>query len=339
MLKIIIYNIENTPEFHELYQQSSLFAEIYFSDYQVSKKDLLPPFLQKNFISLSELDRQTYNFFVINGDQNTLNELNSRLSFFATPIMIDSQKIKLKFDFLQLIKFFSDMDSYSSLNTRPDFCITDEDLYPILYDHLAPAGSATNYFFQDLWAAYKINKLHPDMHYDVGSRLDGFIANLLAAQQPVTMLDIRPLPYTIPGLSFIQADATNMANIDDNSIFSLSALSSVEHFGLGRYGDPIDPDACFKTMTAFERVLAPGGHLYFAVPIGFQNRLCFNAHRIFTPQTVIACFPHLELCEFAYVHNNAVISFSNEQWIQNAESITAKLDKYIYGLFEFIKPI
>ena len=235
------------------------------------------------------------------------------------------------------MKFFSDIDTYSSLNTHQDFCITNEDLYPILYEHLASAGSASNYFFQDLWAAQKINNLHPDMHYDVGSRLDGFIANLLAAHQSVTMLDIRPLPYTVPGLSFIQADATNLENIDDNSISSLSALSSVEHFGLGRYGDPIDPDACFKTMTAFERVLTPNGHLYFAVPIGFQNRLCFNAHRIFTPQTVIASFPHLELCEFAYIHNNAIISYSNEQWTQNADSITANLDKCIYGLFEFIK--
>ena len=66
---------------------------------KVSKKDLLPLPLQNNFISISELGSQTYNFFVINGDQNTLNELNAHISLVTIPVKIDSEKIKLKFDF------------------------------------------------------------------------------------------------------------------------------------------------------------------------------------------------------------------------------------------------
>ena len=98
---------------------------------------------------------------------------------------------------------------------------------------------------------------------------------------PVTMIDIRPLPEKIEGLKFIQADATNLDGIADNSIKSLSSLCAPEHFGLGRYGDPIAPDACFKAMKSMQRVLQRGGYLYCAVPVGETSCVAFNAHRIF----------------------------------------------------------
>jgi hypothetical protein len=85
--------------------------------------------------------------------------------------------------------------------------------------------------------------------------------------------------------------------VPDDSVESLSSLHAVEHFGLGRYGDPLDPLACFTAMRAFARVLAPGGHLYFSVPIGVE-RVEFNAHRIFDPVRVLDTFAALELVEF-----------------------------------------
>ncbi|HHY1437048.1 TPA: DUF268 domain-containing protein [Campylobacter jejuni] len=78
-----------------------------------------------------------------------------------------------------------------------------------------------------------------------------------------------------------------MEEIKDNSVDSLSALCSVEHFGLRRYGDPIEPDAWEKALRSFQRVLKIGGKLYFSVPIGNENRVCFNAHRVFKPETII----------------------------------------------------
>ena len=73
---------------------------------------------------------------------------------------------------------------------------------------------------------------------------------LLSFRKNVILIDIRPLGKEIDGLEFIKADATNLENIDDNSIESISALSSIEHFGLGRYGDEVDPEACFKCFEA-----------------------------------------------------------------------------------------
>ncbi len=60
----------------------------------------------------------------------------------------------------------------------------------------------------------------------------------------------------------------------------LLSISSTEHDGLGRYGDPIDPDGDIKSMQAFKKMLNPGGKLLLAVPIG-ADRIDWNAHRIY----------------------------------------------------------
>ena len=44
-----------------------------------------------------------------------------------------------------------------------------------------------------------------------------------------------------------------------DSIPSISCLHAVEHVGLGRYGDPIDPEGCFTAMRELGRVVSPGG--------------------------------------------------------------------------------
>ena len=115
---------------------------------------------------------------------------------------------------------------------------------------------------------------------------------------PVTIVDIRELRSAVSGLDFVHADPTSLRQFDDGSIESLWSLHAVEHFGLGRYGDPVDPQAPFKVMEAFARVLAPGGSLYFSVPVG-RERLVFNAHRIFAPSTIISALDGLKLLSFS----------------------------------------
>lgn len=173
-------------------------------------------------------------------------------------------------------------------------------LLPILTDYREPAGQALgHYFFQDLWAAQKVFAARPSRHVDVGSRIDGFVAHVLTFME-VEVIDIRPLESHVPGLTFVQADATNLQGVPTDSVPSLSSLHAVEHFGLGRYGDPLDPRGWLLGMRALARVLAPGGHLYFSVPIG-RERLQFNAHRVFSPARVIEAFQHLQLESFAAI--------------------------------------
>lgn len=197
-------------------------------------------------------------------------------------------------------KYEKDKLAYCRENVRAEFRFERKYEDPILTEWRGQAGYPGSYFWQDLWGAMRIAERMPGEHFDIGSRIDGFISHLLLLKIPVTLIDIRPLEKPIPGVNFLQADATELENVEDGSIDSLSALCSLEHFGLGRYGDPIDPEACFKAFHSVQRVVKPGGYIYISVPIG-KERLCFNAHRVFAPDTIVKEFDMCVLKEFSVV--------------------------------------
>jgi hypothetical protein len=62
---------------------------------------------------------------------------------------------------------------------------------------------------------------------------------------------------------------------------SLSCLHALEHFGLGRYGDPVSYEGHLTGLANLTLMLQTGGRLYLSVPIGPQ-RIEFNAHRVFS---------------------------------------------------------
>lgn len=173
------------------------------------------------------------------------------------------------------------------------------DAYPVLADYDADAGVATgHYFHQDLWVARLIYKRRPPQHLDIGSRIDGFVSHLLTFM-PVTVMDVRPLTSSVDGLSFIRGDGSDLTGYSDKSIDSLSCLHAIEHFGLGRYGDPVDPEAHVRAVREMARILAPNGRFYLSTPIG-KERVHFNAHRVWDPVSV------LEVCNLPLVSFAAV---------------------------------
>ena len=228
--------------------------------------------------------------------------------------------------------FIEDRKGYEALNKRKQFEIKDEYLYPVIEDKYAAAGTIGNYFWQDLWAAKLILDSKEKEHFDIGSRLDGFIAHLLAAKLDVTMIDVREFPGEVEGLHTIVDDATTLHQVEDDSIMSLSALCSLEHFGLGRYGDPIDPEACFKCFENIQKKMKKGGHLYISVPIG-KEKVHFNAHRCFCPQTIVDAFEQMKLLEFSCTADGKI-----EYNVELHKYDDAVDDgNYRYGLFHFVK--
>ena len=159
-------------------------------------------------------------------------------------------------------------------------------LYPILSDYKHQAGSASGqYFHQDLLVASYIFQSNPRRHVDVGSRIDGFVAHV-ASFRPIEIIDIRKLESTgHKNIKYVQADL--MVESDLKQADSISCLHAIEHFGLGRYGDPIDPNGHKKGFSNLLRMLEPEGRLYIGVPIGRKNEVHFNAHRVFHPLDIL----------------------------------------------------
>lgn len=209
-------------------------------------------------------------------------------------------------------------------------------MYPCLGDDKDSSGTAKGcYFHQDLLVARQVFLNAPHRHVDVGSRIDGFVAHV-ACFREIEVFDIRPLESLATNLIFRQVDLMKElpAEFVDYSD-SLSCLHALEHFGLGRYGDPIDPAGYllgFKNLTA---ILRKGGTLYLSVPIGPQ-RIEFNAHRVFSVTFLLTMFKQdFDVLAFSYVNDEGDLS-------KNVDLTPEKVDKnfgchYGCGIFELRK--
>ena len=108
-----------------------------------------------------------------------------------------------------------------------------------------------------------------------------------------------PLKVDLIGLNPVAGSIAALP-LEDGSITSLSCLHVVEHVGLGRYGDQLDPLGTRRACKELTRVLAPGANLFVSLPVG-RPRVCFNAHRVHSPLQVLSYFEGLELMEFSAV--------------------------------------
>lgn len=154
--------------------------------------------------------------------------------------------------------------------------------YPCLEDRYRDSGRASgHYFHQDLLVAQKIYEDNPERHVDIGSRVDGFVAHV-ASFRSIEVIDIRPLQSNTENIKYRQLDLMDSLPLEFEELTdSLSCLHALEHFGLGRYGDPINVNGHTIGFDNLVRMLRPGGKLHFSVPIGPQ-RIEFNAHRVFS---------------------------------------------------------
>jgi hypothetical protein len=177
-----------------------------------------------------------------------------------------------------IFRYLKDYASFRVKTSHP----TKIKFLPSLNDFNDSAGAADgHYFWQDLICAQWINEENPEKHFDVGSRVDGFIAHLLANRE-VILLDIRPLPYKVPRLTVIEGNIQIESMRNAEQYNSVSSLHSIEHFGLGRYRDPIDPLGHEKGLRNLAALVKNKGSLYVSFPIGSQA-VEFNSQRIIDP--------------------------------------------------------
>ena len=132
-------------------------------------------------------------------------------------------------------KYFSDYIKFKKQGGEVTF------FHPMLNDSVEQAGiTKGHYFHQDLLVASYIYKAKPETHIDIGSRIDGFVAHV-ASFRKIQIIDIRNLnEIGHENISFLKLDLTKNNNPSLLSE-SVSCLHAIEHFGLGRYGDKIDP--------------------------------------------------------------------------------------------------
>lgn len=168
-----------------------------------------------------------------------------------------------------------------------------------------------HYFTQDLVVANYVYEANPAKHIDIGSRVDGFVAHV-ASFREIDVMDIRHLKLNIKNINFIQQDITKLSEDYFKKYDSVSCLHALEHFGLGRYGDEIDPNAHIKGFNNLHKLLINGGLLYISFPIGSKKTL-FNSQRIFSPSEILDWSKNkFNLKQFDYINDEGELVINED---------------------------
>lgn len=199
-------------------------------------------------------------------------------------------------------------------------------LFPTLHDKTKFTPFDSHYFYQQLWVFDNILKRKPKLHIDVGStyQMSGYISKITKAK----FIDIRPAKAKLKNLSIEKGNILGL-DLEDNSVESLSCLHVIEHIGLGRYGDRIDPAGPEKAARELSRVLAKGGFLYISTPVG-KERIHFNAHRVFNPTAILKYFKNLKPVSFSVVDDAG-------KFREKVSPAEFKSSTYACGMFLFKK--
>ena len=208
-------------------------------------------------------------------------------------------------------------------------------ILPCLNDYYQEGGSTkSEYFWQDLFVAQKIFASNPVRHVDIGSRIDSFITHV-ASFREIEVLDIRAINVKISNVLFRRADLMDINSIGADYCDSLSCLHALEHFGLGRYGDPINANGYKLGISNMARLLRPGGTFYLSIPIGRQ-RVEFNAHRIFSPKILCNEVAELgfSLQEFSWIDPTNIL---NQSFDIPDDMNKLEMQSYNLGIFIFKK--
>ncbi len=204
------------------------------------------------------------------------------------------------------------------------------DRYPCLDDTTATTSFNAHYIYHTAWAARVLRRLAPSIHTDISSSL--YFSAIASAFVQVRFFDYRPPRLYLDDLEVGHADL-NALPFDSASVECLSCMHVVEHVGLGRYGDPIDPRGDVRAMGQLTRVLSPGGSLLFVVPVG-RPRIAFNAHRVYSYNQIVDAFADLELVEFALVPDDG----ETRGLIYNPDPAALGQQQFACGCFLFRKP-
>ena len=145
---------------------------------------------------------------------------------------------------------------------------------------------------------------------DVGCCGSSLVIELASLGYEVYGIDVKSYPLEHPNFTFVHGDIFKTPFPDD-FFDRVTAVSTIEHIGLGRYGDPIYSDGDKKAVKEIKRILKPGGKAIFTVPFGKQTivyRKKIPLHRVYDSQALNGLFSgSLEIIKAKYIAKKGII--------------------------------
>ncbi len=151
---------------------------------------------------------------------------------------------------------------------------------------------------------------HDSRVLDVGASESTVAIGLASLGYRVTALDPRPYPLAHGNL-VLHVGAIDSFETSE-PFDGVVMLSSIEHFGLGAYDLPVDPDADIKALERAFDLLRPGGVLVLTTPYGYSATT--EVQRTYTPKQIDAMFERWNVVERTYLRK-----VSRTEWTVQAE--------------------
>ena len=188
-----------------------------------------------------------------------------------------------------------------------------------IFPRISFEGRLIEYAF----AHSNIDTLSKKIILDVGSAETKFPIELANKGHDVYSLDITQKAYN-EKVKYVIGTLENLP-FKNNFFDVITAISTIEHVGLGRYGDPISPEGDIHALREIERVLKPGGKLIFTIPSGIDT-ICYSEqkvplHRVYSSQKLNKMLSHFLFFEISYIIKK------NGIWRPGTESDAARIAK------------
>lgn len=123
-------------------------------------------------------------------------------------------------------------------------------------------------------------------HILVIGSVDPWVESILLAEgaSKVTTLEYNHIDCEHPQIKTLMPHEMAQMVISGHASFDgMVTFSSLEHSGLGRYGDELNPWGDLVAMARAWCVLVPGARALVGVPGAGKDLICMNAHRMYGP--------------------------------------------------------
>lgn len=121
-------------------------------------------------------------------------------------------------------------------------------------------------FFAACWEKHLIEFPSGASVLELGCAEGDWIGPMKAIRPDLTITGIDYRSLKRHSANIVQGDILTTKQFESESFDAVVAISSLEHIGLGSYGDPKDPDGDIATVRRVAEWLKPHGVFYFDVP-------------------------------------------------------------------------
>lgn len=228
----------------------------------------------------------------------------------------------------RMARFFEFLGEYFRYKRRNDQRLPMQfsEIWPCLKDKITTTPFDRHYIYHPAWAARVLAKTKPEYHVDISSIL--YFGSVISAFIPVRFYDYRPADLALNNYESGFADLKQLS-FESNSVPSISCMHTIEHIGLGRYGDELDPQGDIKAIAELKRVVKRGGDILFVTPVGVP-KIQFNGQRQYAFEQIIEYFSGCELVEFSLIPDSGAM-------VINADPALVAKQQYGCGCFWFKK--